>query len=93
MCLIGLKFLIVSHHIAKFSGHGSCDSSDITAKIFFGDFARPCDQRIWLLYGRKLIIVYPNTVKIGCHRHCVNERIIILVCPVILQKPRDYKVI
>ena len=28
-----LKFLILSHHFAKCSGHGSCDSSDAAAKI------------------------------------------------------------
>ena len=35
MWLNGLKFLKVSHHFAKFSGHMSCGSSDTAAKIFY----------------------------------------------------------
>ena len=31
--LNGLKFLIVSHHFAKFSGHKPCGYSDITTEI------------------------------------------------------------
>ena len=33
MLLNRLKFLVVSHHFAKFCGHRPCDSSDIAAKI------------------------------------------------------------
>ena len=36
MRLNGLKILIVSHHLAKCSGHGLCSSSSNTgAKIFY----------------------------------------------------------
>ena len=33
--LNGLKFLIVSHHFAKFNGHRSFGSSDTAAKILY----------------------------------------------------------
>ena len=35
MFLNGLKYLIVSPQLAKFSGHRPCDSSDTAAKIFY----------------------------------------------------------
>ena len=34
--LNGLKFLVVSHHLAKFNGHRSHGSSDAAAEIFYG---------------------------------------------------------
>ena len=33
--LNGLKFIIESHHFAKFSGHKSCGSNDATAKTSY----------------------------------------------------------
>ena len=33
--LNGLKFLILSHHFVKFSGHRPCASGDTSAKIFY----------------------------------------------------------
>ena len=35
MWLIGLKFLVVSHHLANFSGHKPIGSSDTAAKILY----------------------------------------------------------
>ena len=35
MLVNGLKFLVASHHLAKFSGHRSCGSSATAAKIFY----------------------------------------------------------
>ena len=48
------------------------------------------DQRIWWLYGRKLLIVYLHSVKIDSHRHYINGYIIILVCHAILQHHAIY---
>ena len=33
--LCDLKFLTVSHHSVKFSGHSPCGSGDTAAKIFY----------------------------------------------------------
>ena len=63
----GLKFLIVSHYFAKFSGHRSSGSSDIAAKIFYvtlqeqgikgsGDFMEESSS-LYLLTQPKLIAI------------------------------------
>ena len=81
--LNGLKFLIVSHHFAKFSGHKSCGSNDTAAKISYmtlqdrvikdsGDFTEGISS-MHILTLPKLIAT------------CVNGYKIVLVCHVILQ--------
>ena len=82
----GLTFLIVSCDFAKCSGHWTCGSSDAAAKM---TVLRPRDQRIWWVYGRELLIVYPDAAKIDSYRHCVNGYKVISVCHVILQ---DHKI-
>ena len=76
-----MKFLAGSDHFLKFCGHRPCGSSDAAVEMF----AWPCDQRIWWLYGRKLLSVYSHPAKIDSHRHFVNGYVIILVCHISLQ--------
>ena len=84
-----IKFLLVSHHFAKFTGHRSVVVVMQQLK-YFTDLARPRDQRIWWLY---LLILYPHPAKSDSHRHCVNEYIIILVClSHDAMRPGDYMV-
>ena len=83
-----LKFLIISHHFAKFCSHRFSVSSDTIAKIVYvilQDHVGLRDQKIWWFYGRKLLVVYAHTDKTDSHRYCVNRYTIFFICHVIFQ--------
>ena len=51
-CFEGCVTLSITHHLAKFNGHRSCDSRDYDVFNLSHDLARPCDQRfLWLMEG------------------------------------------
>ena len=60
----------------QFGGHRFCDRRDITVLIFSHDVARPPDQAALRLYGRMVLILYPQPAKFVSHRHCSSVYII-----------------
>ena len=54
-------------------------------RYFSGPCARPRDQGVVRVYGRKLLTVYPCPVKFGSDRYCGSGYIVTLVHHVISQ--------
>ena len=90
-----LKFLIVSHHLAKFCGHRACGSSDTTNEDIIVLVCHVISQdhviKGWFDFisrspSRKVTIL-PSLVAIS---NVVME--MILVCHVISGRPRDRRV-
>ena len=66
VCLNGLKFLIVSHYLVKFSGLMPCgsSSSDTAAKIFFVTLQDHIIKRSGDFMGRNYSLYIPTLTKL-----------------------------